>query len=171
MGRNYGSQIKWGMYALAYLILYFLKSCIFNRLPLMGAIPELAPLAVAAVGCFEGSFGGAAYGLAVGFFCSAVYYRAGSMMIPVCTLTGLLSGLTTRRQIGGNVLGVTLCGVLSLLLLEGTRVFYYHFFGNNSLETLRTIAVPEGVYSLLFLLPVYLLYAVIYSRYRTDTEL
>lgn len=171
MGRNNGSQIKWAVYALAYLLVFFVKTSIFNRIPLYGAIPELAPIAVAAVGCFEGSFGGAVYGLAVGLVCSAVYYRGGSMMIPICTLIGLLSGLTTNRQIGKNFLGVVICGTLSVVLLECIRIFYYHFFGLNEVQTLLTIAVPEGLYSLCFVIPLYFLYTAVYNKFRTDTEL
>lgn len=171
MGRSYGSQIKWAAYAAGYLLLFFLKSSIFNRLPIHGAVPEVAPLAVAAVGCFEGTFGGAAYGLAVGLFCSAVYYRGGSMMIAICTVIGMLSGTTTNRQIGKNFLGGLVCGTMGILILEFCRVFYYHFFGRNSLETVLSIAVPEGLYSAAFIIPVYLLYVLIYLRFRTDTEL
>lgn len=171
MGRNNGSQIKWGMYALAYLAVFFVKNSIFNRIPIYGALPELAPLAVAAVGCFEGSLGGAAYGVAVGLFCSAVYYRGGTMMIPICTLIGMLSGLTTKRQIGKNFLGVCLCGIMSVLVLEGGRVFYYHFLGQNPLPILMKLAVPEGIYSAVFIIPIYFFYSLIYRRFRTDTEL
>jgi hypothetical protein len=171
MGRNNGSQIKWGIYALCYLLVFFVKHCIFNRIPIYGVLPELAPIAVAAVGCFEGSFGGAVYGLVAGLFCSAVYYRGGSMMIPICTLIGMLSGLTTKRQVGKNVLGVLLCGGMGILILECVRIFYYHVFGQNSLETMLSIAVPEGIYSAVFILPIYFLYSWVYRRFRTDLEL
>ena len=178
MGRNNGTQIKWTAYALAYLLAFFLKVTVFNRIPFHGAIPELAPIAAAAVGCFEGSFSGAVYGLAVGFFSSAVYYRAGTMMIPICTVIGMLSGFTTRRQIGKTVLGVVLCGALGILLLEAGRVGFYHLFGMDlretvsiPTETLMKLAIPEAEYSAAFLLPLYFLYAAVYNRFRTDLEL
>ena len=178
MGRNNGSQVKWTAYALAYVLVFFLITTIFNRIPFHGAIPELAPVAVAAVGCFEGSFGGAVYGLAVGFFSSAVYYRSGTMMIPICTVVGMLSGFTTRRQIGKTVLGGLLGGVLGIFLLECGRVGFYHVFGMNlretvsiPMDTLMKLAVPEAEYSALFILPLYFLYGAIYNRFRTDTEL
>ena len=178
MGRNNGSQIKWTAYALAYAVVFLVKTLIFNRIPFHGAVPELAPIAAAAVGCFEGSFSGALYGLAVGFFSSAVYYRTGTMMIPICTVVGMLSGFTTRRQIGQTVLGVVLCGALGIVLLEAGRVGFYHLFGMNlqetvsiPLETLLAIAIPEAEYSALFLLPMFFLYAAIYHNFRTDMEL
>lgn len=178
MGRNNGEQIKWTAYALAYVLLFLLKVLLFNRLPFHGALPELAPLAAAAVGCFEGSFPGAVYGLAVGFFSSAVYYRSGTMMIPICTVVGMLSGFTTRRQIGKTVLGVVLCGALGILLTEASRVGFYHLLGMNlrqsagiPMDTLLSIAIPEAEYSALFLLPVFFLYGAVYDKFRTDTEL
>lgn len=171
MARSHGSQIKWTAYSLAYLFMHLLKFGLFNRIPVNGAVPEFATIAVAAVGCFEGPFSGALYGLGVGLFCSAVYYRAGSMMIAICTLVGWLSGLTTDRQVGKNFLGVVLCGSLSIVLLEGIRVFYYHFFGRNAMETLLAIAIPEGLYSLAFVIPMYFLFALVFLKFRTDMEL
>lgn len=171
MARNHGSQIKWGLYALAYLVLAFLKLNLLNHLPYHGAFPELAPIAAAAVGCFEGPFSGSLYGMGVGLFCCSVYYRGGSMMIPICTLAGLLSGFTYRLQIGRNFLGVSLCGTLSVFLMEGVRLFYYHFFGGNDMEVLMRIAKPEVLYSLLFVIPIYFLFVLIYVNYRTDMEL
>lgn len=159
------------MYTLSYLALYLLKLGVLNRIPYRGALPELAPIAVAAVGCFEGPLSGSLYGMGVGIFCCAVYYRGGSMMIPICTLIGLLSGLTYKNRVGKNFLGVSLCGILSVFLVEGVRVFYYHVFGKNSIETLMVFAKPAVQYSLIFVIPIYFLFAFIYIRYRTDTEL
>lgn len=171
MRRSHGGQVKWAIYTLAYLALYFIKISVLNRIPIRGVIPELAPMAAAAVGCFEGTFGGAVYGLTIGLFSSAVYYRGGSMMIPICTFIGLLSGFTTDRQVGKNLLGVCVCGIAGIVLLEAGRVLYYHIFGGNPLAPLLTLAVPEGLYSLVFLVPVYILYTAVYRRFRTDTEL
>lgn len=171
MKRNFGSQIKWSFYAAAFLLVFFLKSCVFNRFPIHHAIPELAPLAVIAVGCLEGSLSGSIFGLAVGLFCNAVYYRSGGIMIPMCTLLGILSGLTTGRQIGRTPLGMVLCSVVGIALLELSRVGYYHFFGKNAVDTLLAIAIPEGLYSLVFALPIYGLFWLVYRKYRTDLEL
>jgi hypothetical protein len=38
-------------------------------------------------------------------------------------------------------------------------------------ETLLSIAIPEAQYSAFFLLPMFFLFAGIYHRFRTDTEL
>lgn len=171
MKRNLGSQIKWALYTGAFLLVFFFESCVFNRFPIRHAVPELAPLAVIAVGCFEGSMSGAVYGLIVGLFCNAVYYRSGAIMIPTCTVMGIVSGFTNGKTIGQTPLGMAVCSVFGMALLECGRVFYYHFFGGNPTDTLWAIAIPEGLYSLAFALPVYVLYWLIYRYYRTDSEL
>ncbi len=171
MKRNLGSQIKWGLYAAAFLLVFFVKICVLNRIPIAHAVPELAPLAVIAVGCLEGGRSGAIYGLCVGFFCNAVYYRSGAIMIPVCTVLGICAGFTAGRQIGRTPFGMVICSLFGVALLESARVSYYYFFGGNPLGTLCSIAIPEGIYSLVFALPVYALFWAVYRRYRTDMEL
>ena len=72
MIRNNANLIKWTSYALAFLLVFFFECCVLNRFPLHGAIPNLSILVVVAVALFEGSINGAIFGLAIGFFCSAV---------------------------------------------------------------------------------------------------
>ena len=42
---------------------------------------------------------------------------------------------------------------------------------HETLDTLAQVALPELAYSLLFLIPIYLLIRTVYRRVRTDTEL
>ena len=94
MIRNNANLIKWTSYALAFLLVFFFECCVLNRFPLHGAIPNLSILVVVAVALFEGSINGAIFGLVIGFFCSAVYYRSGLMMIPIYTVIGACTGAT-----------------------------------------------------------------------------
>lgn len=171
MLRNHGSLIKWLLYSAVFFLFFFLECCIFNRYPIHGAVPVLAPLTVITVACFEGSLSGSLMGLAVGTLCSLVYYRGGALMIPVCTVLGMLAGITTTRQMGKTLPGTLLCDVEGIFLLEFFQVSLQHVFLQTELDPLLQIAVPEGLYSLLFALPVYWLYRLIYHRFRTDFSL
>lgn len=171
MLRNHGSLIKWLLYTAVFFFLFFLESCVFNRFPICGGIPLLAPLAVITVACFEGSLSGSIMGLAVGVLCSLVYYRGGVLMIPCCTILGVLAGATTTKQIGKTLTGVLLCNVAGMFLLEFVKVWLQHIFQLIELSTLLRIAVPEGLYSLLFALPAYALFWLVYRKFRTDSEL
>lgn len=171
MARNHGALIKWLAYSGGVLLLSFLEQCVLNRLPIYGCTPVLAILAVVTVACFEGCKSGSILGLCVGVLCALVYYRAGQLMIPVCTLAGLFAGATTDRQMGRTLPGVLLCDLGGLLLLEGVNVCVYAFFWRQELHGLLRIAVPEGLYSFLFALPVYALFCALYHRFRTDGNL
>lgn len=171
MGRNNANLIKWVSYGAAFLLVFFFESCVLNRFPAFGAVPMLAPLVVTAVALFEGSLNGALFGLIVGFFCSAVYYRSGLMMIPVFTLIGVFTGATRKQKIGRSLLGCAICGLAAMALLELFHMVSGLLFQGNSLPTAAQVALPELVYSMVFLIPIYLLIRTVYRRVRTDTEL
>ena len=111
MIRNNANLIKWTSYALAFLLVFFFECCVLNRFPLHGAIPNLSILVVVAVALFEGSINGAIFGLVIGFFCSAVYYRSGLMMIPIYTIIGACTGATRKEKIGRSLLGCAVCSL------------------------------------------------------------
>ena len=158
MIRNNANLIKWTSYALAFLLVFFFECCVLNRFPLHGAIPNLSILVVVAVALFEGSINGAIFGLVIGFFCSAVYYRSGLMMIPIYTVIGACTGATRKEKIGRSLLGCAVCSLR--FLLKGT-----------SLSVLASLALPEALYSLPFFLPIYCLIHAVYKKVRTDYEL
>ena len=57
--------IKWGVYALAILPVWWCELFLLNRFPLFGVIPMLLPLTAVAVAVLEGATAGAGYGLFV----------------------------------------------------------------------------------------------------------
>ena len=164
MGRNNANLIKWISYSLVFLLIFFFESCVLNRFPAFGAIPMLAPLVVVAVALFEGSFSGALFGLGVGFFCSAVYYRGGLLMLPILAMIGAGTGATRKQKIGRSLLGCAICGLGGMVLLELAHLSYRLLFDGTPLSALLHIALPELFYSMVFLIPIYLLI-------RTVTEL
>ena len=55
--------IKWGVYALALVPVWFLELFVLNRFPLFGVAPMLLPLAAVCVAVLEGTTAGAGFGL------------------------------------------------------------------------------------------------------------
>ena len=49
-------MIKWGVYALAILPIWFLEVYVLNRLPVLGVTPMLMPLAAVAAAVFYGYY-------------------------------------------------------------------------------------------------------------------
>ena len=67
---------KWLIYALGLFLVWVLDAQILNRLPVLGTIPMLLPLAVVSVAVLEGAYAGAGFGLAVGLLASAGWCSA-----------------------------------------------------------------------------------------------
>lgn len=171
MGRNNANLKKWASYAGAFLVVLFFECCVMNRFPAFHATPILSPLVVTAVALFEGPVNGALFGLAAGFFCSAVYYRFGLTMIPVFTLIGALTGGTRQQRIGRSLLGCAICGLGGLVLLELCRMLAGRALHGERFSAMGRIALPELIYSMVFLVPIYLLVRTVYHKVRTDFEL
>lgn len=171
MARSNANLIKWLSYAAAFLVVFFFETCVLNRFPIHHGTPILAPLVVTAVALFEGPVNGAVYGLVVGFFCSAVYYRSGLMMLPVFTIIGALTGTTRTQRIGRSLFGCAICALAGLALLELCHIMVGLLFHGTALLAMVRVALPELIYSMVFLIPVYLLIRTVYRKVRTDSEL
>ena len=148
--------------ALAFLAVVCLENLVFARLPVMGVIPVMAPMAVVMVGVFEGPSAGAIFGVAAGVFCDSLYLTGGSMTL-ACTLMGLGSGLVSQYAFSASLIGCCICSAVSLVALDGVRVLFYLLRG-EALEGLLRIAVPEVIYSLVLTLPIYLIIRTVYRR-------
>ena len=159
--------IKWCSYALAFLLVAGLENLVFARFPIYGVIPIMAPLAVVMVGVFEGSTAGAAFGIAAGVFCDAMYLHTNGGMTVACTLIGLFSGITTQYAFNATLMGGYICSALALAGLDGARVLW-RLLGGAPLEGLLRIALPEVLYSLILVLPVYLIFRSVYRRVGGD---
>ena len=162
--------VKWGVYALALVPVWFLEVYILARYPFYGVKPMLLPLAVVAVGVLEGSDGGAGFGLGVGLLGTAVYYQAGGGFVLLMTLLGLGTGLLTQYVLRQDFLGCLLCSALSLAILDVTRIFPRFFFQRESLEAMLYLAGKEIAWSLIFTPLVYAVFLWVFRRVPKRTH-
>lgn len=87
------------------------------------------------------------------------------------TIIGVGAGATRKQKIGRSLLGCAICGLGATALLELSHMLSGLLFQGNALSTMVKVALPELVYSMVFLIPVYLLIRTVYRRVRTDSEL
>ena len=101
--------IKWGVYALALVPVWFLELFVLNRFPLFGVAPMLLPLAAVCVAVLEGTTAGAGFGLFVGILCDAAYFNTdGAMTVGLC-LIGVGAGALAQYVLRQNLVGCLLC--------------------------------------------------------------
>ena len=147
--------IKWTVYAVALLPVWFMDQFVLPRIPLFGVSPMLLPLAAVAVAVLEESVSGAGFGLAVGVLCDAVYYGGwGGMTLGMC-LIGWGAGAAAQYVLRPNFGGCLLCSAGALAAIDLFRVAAGLFTGLGSLSGLLEVAVPEILWSLCFVCLIY----------------
>ena len=136
---------KWLIYALGLFLVWVLDAQILNRLPVLGTIPMLLPLAVGLLWelSYPGGFGGLVFGMA---------------------LAGMATGAVSQYALSQSFLSCLLCSAGVLGVLDGLRILRILFLQAETLDVLLQIAVPEVVLSLCWTPVVYWIFRLIYRR-------
>lgn len=159
--------VKWTVFAVALLPIWFLESYVLSRLPVLGVKPMLLPLAVVAVATVEGAWPGGTFGLAVGILCDALYGTAGAMTLGL-TLVGVAAGLAAQYLLRQTLLGCFLNSLGALAAIDGCRIVW-RLLGGVALGPMLRVAGLEIVWSLVFVAPIYTLFYWVHSRTETAT--
>ena len=163
--------IKWGVYTLALLPVWFCEVYLLNRYPLLGVAPMLLPLAAMAVAVLEGTMAGAGFGLGVGILCDAVYFNVdGTMTLGMCLL-GMGAGALAQYVVRQNLVGCLLCSLLALLCMDGMRILLLLLGGTTDLPAMLSLAGREIAWSMVFVFPVYALFLWVFRRVPKKTVL
>ena len=163
--------IKWGVYALALVPVWFLELFVLNRFPLFGVAPMLLPLAAVCVAVLEGTTAGAGFGLFVGILCDAAYFNTdGSMTVGLC-LIGVGAGALAQYVLRQNLVGCLLCSFAALALIDGVRIAARLLAGRGELAAMLGLAGREILWSLVFVFPVYALFLWVFRRVPKKTVL
>ena len=134
---------KWLIYGLALLPVWFLETYVLSRISIFGVSPTLLPLAAITVAVLEGGASGAGFGLAVGVICDAVYGTNGAMTLSL-TLLGAAAGITAQSLVRQNLVGCVLAALLR-------------------------VAVPEFLFSIIFVPLIYAIFHWVWSRTQFAT--
>lgn len=160
--------VKWTVYAVALLPIWFLETYVLARLPIFGVKPMLLILAAVAVATLEGAASGGAFGLAVGILCDALYGAGGAMTLGL-TLIGIATGLAAQYLLRQNLLGCFLCSLGALLAVDACRVGWRLLSGVAELQPMLLVAGKEILWSLVFVTPIYFLFRWVHGRTQFAT--
>ena len=151
--------IKWGVYALALVPVWFLELFVLNRFPAV------------CVAVLEGTTAGAGFGLFVGILCDAAYFNTdGAMTVGLC-LIGVGAGALAQYVLRQNLVGCLLCSFAALALIDGVRIAARLLAGRGELAAMLGLAGREILWSLVFVFPVYALFLWVFRRVPKKTVL
>ena len=155
--------IKWGVYALALVPVWFLELFVLNRFPLFGVAPMLLPLAAVCVAVLEGTTAGAGF--------DAAYFNTdGAMTVGLC-LIGVGAGALAQYVLRQNLVGCLLCSFAALALIDGVRIAARLLAGRGELAAMLGLAGREILWSLVFVFPVYALFLWVFRQVPKKTVL
>lgn len=160
--------VKWTVFVIALLPIWFLESYVLARVPLFGVKPMLLPLAAVAVAALEGAFPGGAFGLGVGILCDALYGTAGAMTLGLA-LIGVAAGLAAQYLLRQNLVGCFLCSVGALVAIDACRIAWRLLAGAAQLEPMLLVAGKEILWSLVFVPLVYVIFRWVHERTQFAT--
>ncbi len=159
---------KWLIYAVALLPVWFVEIYLLSRVKLFGVSPMLLPVAAVIVAVLEGVQAGAGFGMAAGILCDTVYHTHGAMTVGLAAL-GAGVGIAARYLVRQDLPGCLLCAAGALGLMDLVRVGWYLASGAASLGALARVAVPEVLFSLAFVFPLYPLLRWVHERIQFAT--
>lgn len=160
---------KWGLYTAATAVFLLLQNLVLDSLQLMGVVPFLAPLIVAVVAAWEGSTQGTIFGIAFGFVCDLL---GGSVFPGAYTLSffciALCVSLLAASVVMPNIFGSFLYALIAFLLLDLIQGLYLLLFCHAAPLPILSLAGRELLVSILFVIPVFLLFRYLHHLFRYD---
>lgn len=144
--------LKWVSYLAVLWLVAVVNYYVLGPLPI--ALPLLLPVLAVAGGTLEGAPFGALYGAAAGLVMSSQGHL-GFGCVAALSAIGWISGLAAQYLLRRDVWGHIICSVITLAGWELWEVGHRLFAHMAPLEVLLKVAVPELLWSLVFILPVY----------------
>lgn len=158
---------KWSIYALGLLPIWILDAYLLGRYPILGVKPMLLILAVVTVAVLEGALAGAGFGLGVGILW-VLGYTSSPGMILFLMLTGMTVGIATQYALTQGFLGCLLCSAAALSVYAALHILWGVFSQQASLSVLTEVAAKEGLFTLPWTFPVYLIFRAVFRRVGLD---
>lgn len=163
--------VRWLLYTLAFFLCCAVQGLVLRHILVWEVFPFLYPAAVAVLSDQEGPFAGTAFGLVTGFLCdltiSGPFPGFYTLLFPLC---GLLSGLIAQGLVSAGFLCALTSTAASFVLLDGARIALLFLDGQLSSSALPAAALltaRETGLTLLFVLPVHLLFSAIHRKCLT----
>lgn len=144
-------------HGLLLFVLCVLQGMVFPALQLWGTVPLLFPLAVVAVGLFEGPTWGGVFGLLAGFLSDLFFAESLVLFMITLTLLGMGLGLLSVHLLNRRFLSYILCAGASLLLLAFLQAFPFLVYQRVAPWILLGVALRQTLLTILFAPLLYLI--------------
>lgn len=143
-------------YGIFLFLVYVMQTSVFSRLTISGVKPIIMPLVVVSAAIFEGSVKGGLIGIAAGMLCDISFNQPPVQFTLILTLIGIVVGLFSDTLFARGFPTYFIGGTLSILICTFAQIFGPIIFYGLEFSALSRTVIFQCIYSLLFLLPVYI---------------
>jgi hypothetical protein len=133
----------------------FVQNLLLSRVTVLGVRAFITPIAVVAVGFFEGGVWGGAFGLLLGLFSDMNLNDAPVLLTVVFPLLGFLSGALAMFFVNRRFFAFFFVSLAALALTALCQMFRFIAAADTELLPLLTVAALQTLWSLPFTLVIY----------------
>lgn len=142
-------------YALFMLAVMFLQTTVFASIAPLGVRAMLLPIAVAAVGMFEGSVWGGVFGLLLGLLGDVAYVENTVVFTVLFPVLGFFAGAAAELFVNRRFFSFFFVCVIALLITAFCQLFRLLVFAGAEPGALIKTALLQTLWSLPFTAPLY----------------
>ena len=162
---------KWGLYALALVLLFAAQQLFLDPIALspLGASPFLAPMLVAVVAALEGPTECTLFGTAAGILCDL---SGGGVFSGVYTFSffciALFVAIIAKYWVMRNVFGSIVYALIAFVVIDLIQILYLIALRGAALSAALPLAGREIAASIVFVIPIFFLYNALHKRFRFE---
>lgn len=155
-GKQLKTTLRWILYALLFLIAELVQTVVLPRIPLGGIALSVVPTCIACVAVCEGAENATLYALLCGVFYCLAGTNLGPLYIVLFPACAAFSGAICDNYYSRSFLPALILSLLTLCVCGLVAFFFRVYLGSVSGAFWATVLVPEVLYSVLAVPPVYL---------------
>ncbi len=160
---------KWGLYGAALLLFILLQQLVLDEVSLWGVMPFLMPMVVAVAAALEGAVPGTVFGIFVGVLCDLSGHGVFSGVYTISFfLIALIVAILAKYWVTRSLFGSLIWALIAFAVIDAVQILYLAvFFRADGLIALQ-LACREAIVSLLFVIPIFLLFNFIHRLFRYE---
>jgi len=137
------------------LAVLLLQNTVLSRIPIMGVRAFIVPIAVVAVGYFEGGVWGGVFGLIIGFSCDVGLNDSPVMLTVLFPVIGFFSGTLAMFFVNRRFFSFFFVSLAALVLTAVCQMFKFIALTDTNLVPVLITAGLQTLWSLPFAFAIY----------------
>ena len=137
------------------LLVLFVQNIILSRISIFGVHALIVPIAVVAVGFFEGGVWGGVFGLVIGLFCDMNLNDAPVLLTVIFPIIGFASGASVMFFVNKRFFSFFFVCLAALLLTALCQMFRFIAIADTNILPVLVTAALQTLWALPFTFAVY----------------